>query len=288
MEEVKNVAENEVESQATEDKALITEKDVRRAWLRYYFFAETGISYERLQALGWCNSLIPIFKKLYPKKEDMAEALTRNLAFYNTEAVFGSAINGIAIALEEQHAKGAPIDADTMLAVRSGLMGPMAGIGDSLDWATFKPIIFSLGASLSATGNPIGAFVLLLLPIIQIIIGTNLSVLGYRTGRKSVKDLLSSGRIQSLLIMASALGLLMMGALSSTYVKLSTPLEFQFGSGNEPMVVQSIIDGIIPGLLPLLVVLGIYWWLTKKNQNMIQIVLIILVISMVGAFFGIF
>lgn len=282
MGETKNVATTQ------EEKSLITEKDVRNAWLRYYIFAETGISFERLQALGWCNSLIPIFKKLYPEKEEMQAALERNLVFYNTEAVFGSPINGIAIALEEQHANGAPIDADTMIAVRTGLMGPLAGIGDSLDWATFKPIIFSLGASLSATGNPIGAFVLLLLPIIQMAIGCNLSVTGYRMGRKSVKELLGSGRIQSLLVMASALGLLMMGALTSTYVSLSTPLQFQFGEGNDPMVVQNIIDGIIPGLLPLLAVLGIYWWLTKRNQSMIQIVVVILVVSMVGAFFGIF
>lgn len=79
----------------------------------------------------------------------------------------------------------------------------------------------------------------------------------------------------------------MMGALSSTYVKLSTPLEFHFGAGdNAPFVLQSIFDGIIPGLLPLLAVLGIYWWLTHKNQNMIQIVILILVISIGGAFIG--
>ena len=227
------------------------------------------------------------FKKLYPKKEEMAAALERHLLFYNTEAVFGSVINGIVIALEEQRANGAPIEEDTITAVKSGLMGPMAGIGDSLDWATFKPIIFSLAASLSATGSPIGCFVLLLLPIIQMIIGCKLSVTGYKEGRKSVTNLLSSGKINDLLISASTLGLFMMGALSSTYVKLSTPLEFHFGAGdNAPFVLQSIFDGIIPGLLPLLAVLGIYWWLTHKNQNMIQIVILILVISIGGAFIG--
>lgn len=265
----------------------LTEKDVKNSWIRYYVFAETGISWERLQALGFTNSLIPIFKKLYPNKEDMKAALERHLVFYNTEAVYGSVINGITIALEEQKANGAPIEADTITAVKSGLMGPMAGIGDSLDWATFKPIIFSLGASLSANGSPIGCFVLLLLPIIQMLVGCKLSVFGYKEGRKSVKDMLSSGRIQELLTTASTLGLFMMGALSSTYVKLSTPLQFQFGGKqNDPFILQNIFDGIIPGLLPLLVVLGVYWWLSHKNQNMIQIVIVILVISLGGAFIG--
>ena len=235
----------------------ITEKDVKKSWLTYYFFAETGISYERLQALGFCMSLIPIFKKLYKKKEDFTAALKRHMVFYNTEAVFGSVINGITIAMEEQKAKGAPIDDETITSVKSGLMGPMAGVGDSLDWATFKPIIFALGATLSAQGSPIGCFVLLLLPIIQMIIGTNFAAFGYRKGRSSVRSILGSGKIQQLLTAASALGIYMMGALSSTYVKLSTPLQFTFGKGNEPYVIQNILDGIVPGLLPLLAVLAL-------------------------------
>ena len=36
----------------------ITEKDVKKSWLTYYFFAETGISYERLQALGSLRNCI--------------------------------------------------------------------------------------------------------------------------------------------------------------------------------------------------------------------------------------
>lgn len=266
----------------------ITEKDVKKSWLTYYFFAETGISYERLQALGFCMSLIPIFKKLYKKKEDFTAALKRHMVFYNTEAVFGSVINGITIAMEEQKAKGAPIYDETITSVKSGLMGPMAGVGDSLDWATFKPIIFALGATLSAQGSPIGCFVLLLLPIIQMIIGTNFAAFGYRKGRSSVRSILGSGKIQQLLTAASALGIYMMGALSSTYVKLSTPLQFTFGKGNEPYVIQNILDGIVPGLLPLLAVLAVYWWLNKKNQNMVVIMLMIVAVSLVGAFFGIF
>lgn len=271
----------------TQNKKLITEKDVRNSWLTYYMFAETGISYERLQALGFTTGMIPILKKLYPDKEDLSEALERHLVFYNTEAVFGSAINGITIAMEEQKAQGEPVTGEAITGIKTGLMGPMAGIGDSIDWATFKPIIFALGASLSANGNIIGAFVLLILPIIQILIGRKLSVYGYRMGRESIKELLHSGRINELIIGASTLGLFMMGALSSTYVKITTPVKINFGSGNEPFVLQHIIDSIIPGLLPLLAVWGIFWWLRKKNQNIGVIMLIIIAISLGGSFLGI-
>lgn len=271
-----------------DEKKLLTEKDIKKSWLLYYIFAETGISYERLQSLGLTMSLIPIFKKLYTKKEDFAAALKRHMVFYNTEAVFGSVINGITIAMEEQKSQGAEIDDETITSIKSGLMGPMAGVGDSLDWATFKPIIFALGATLSATGSPLGAFVLLLLPIIQVIIGTNFAVFGYKQGRASVRSILGSGKIQQLLTAASALGIFMMGALSSTYVKLSTPLQFSFGEGNAPYIIQNILDGIVPGILPLGAVLAVYWWLNKKNQNMVAIMLMILAVSLVGAFIGIF
>ncbi|GMA08815.1 PTS fructose transporter subunit IID [Tetragenococcus halophilus subsp. flandriensis] len=267
---------------------LVSEKEVRNTWLRFYLTAEMAISFERLQALGFCSSLVPILTKFYPKEEDLKKALKRHLVFYNSEAVFGGApIIGIIIALEEQKASDEPIGDDVITGLKTGLMGPLAGIGDSINWATLKPIIFSLGASLSAGGNPIGAFVLLLLPVIQLLTGARLSVEGYKLGRASIRDILNSGRINKLLNGASTLGLLMMGALSSTYVDLSTPLEFSFGEVNEAFILQDILDGIVPGLLPLLAVLGIYWWLNKKNQNMIIIVLLILAISLLGAITGI-
>lgn len=137
---------------------LITEKDVKNSWLYYYIVAEMGISYERLQALGFTTALLPILQKLYPDQEDLKQAIKRHLVFYNTEAVYGAPINGIVIAMEEQKARGADIDDDTITGIKTGLMGPMAGIGDSIDWATLKPIIFGLAVTLSTNGSVLGAF----------------------------------------------------------------------------------------------------------------------------------
>ncbi len=270
------------------EKKLISEKDVKNSWLYYYLVAEMGISYERLQALGFTAGMIPILKKLYPDREDLKQALKRHLVFYNTEAVYGAPINGIVIAMEEQKANGADIEDDTITGIKTGLMGPMAGIGDSIDWATLKPIIFGLAVTLSANGSILGAFFLLLLPIIQIVVGRKLAAYGYRAGQASIREILQSGHIKNLIIGASTLGLFMMGALSSTYVKLSTPIEFSFGSQNKPFVLQSVIDNIVPGILPLLAVFGIYWWLLKKNQNFTIIMILIVFISIGGAFLGLF
>lgn len=62
--------------------------------------------------------------------------------------------------------------------------------------------------------------------------------------------------------MLSVLGLFMMGILAGNYVKVSSTLQFKL-SGRE-FVVQDILDQIVPGLLPLAVVMGVYWFYTKK------------------------
>ncbi|MDJ1653667.1 MULTISPECIES: PTS system mannose/fructose/sorbose family transporter subunit IID [Raoultella] len=270
------------------DSKKITEKDVKNSWLYYYIVAEMGISYERLQALGFVTAILPILQKLYPEKEDLKQAIKRHLVFYNTEAVYGAPINGIVIAMEEQKARGGDIDDDTITGIKTGLMGPMAGIGDSIDWATLKPIIFGLAVTLSTNGSILGAFFLLMLPLIQIIVGRKLAAYGYRAGQASIREILQSGHIRTLINGASTLGLFMMGALSSTYVKLSTPLQFSFGAQNKPFILQQVIDNIVPGILPLLAVFGIYWWLLKRNQNFTIIMVLIIAVSIFGALFGIF
>ena len=264
----------------------ITEKDVKNSWLLYYLVAEMGISYERLQALGFTVSLLPILRKLYKTKNDLKDAIKRHLVFYNTEAVFGSLINGIVISMEEQKAHGEDVTSEAITGVKTGLMGPLAGIGDSIDWATLKPIIFALAATLSASGNPIGAFVLLLLPIVQVIVGRTLAGIGYKAGRESITEMLASGRIQQLITGAKTMGVFMIGALSSTYIAVKTPIKINFGSGNTTFVLQKVFDSIAPGLLSLAVVMFIYWWLNKRSQNLSIVVLLIVAIALLGAFTG--
>lgn len=55
----------------------------------------------------------------------------------------------------------------------------------------------------------------------------------------------------------------MMGALSASYVKITTPLKISALKGSE-VVVQQILDSIAPGLLPLAAVFAIYFYLVKR------------------------
>lgn len=88
---------------------------------------------------------------------------------------------------------------------------------------------------------------------------------GYTLGRDSIIGLLQGGRIKELIYGANVLGLIMMGALSASYVKITTPLKISALKGSE-VVVQQILDSIAPGLLPLAAVFAIYFYLVKKGR----------------------
>ena len=59
--------------------------------------------------------------------------------------------------------------------------------------------------------------------------------------------------MKSIIFTANVIGLTMMGALSASYVKISTPLKLAF-SGGTSVVIQDALDLIVPGLLPLIAV----------------------------------
>lgn len=265
----------------------LTKKDLRRSWFKWMASSEQSNSYERLQALLFCGSISNCLEKLYPKKEDLSAALQRHLQFYNSEADFGCLIPGMVLSMEEERANGADISEEAITGLKTGLMGPLAGIGDTIIWGTLKPIIYGLGITFAVQGLAVGAFLPLLFPVISCVIAYWCWMTGYKTGKSSIHTILQSGLINELIMGASIMGLFMMGSLSSSYVSLSIPLEIAFGS-MVPMSIQGILDSIVPGLLPLGCILGVYWYFKKKGQNYNLVIFGILVVSLLGSLIGIF
>ena len=113
----------------------LTKKDITKSMWIYYAGAELSNSYERLQSLVFCASMTPILKKLYSTDEELSEALKRHLVFFNTEGILGAIIQGIVISMEEQKSNGENITDDAITGIKTGLMGPVAGMGDAIIWA---------------------------------------------------------------------------------------------------------------------------------------------------------
>ena len=70
-----------------------------------------------------------------------------------------------------------------------------------------------------------------------------------------------------------------MGALIPTVVKANIAANFK--SGDVTLEGQAIVDQIMPSLVPVLVVAGIYFLLGKKKMTSTKAILIIMVASIV-------
>lgn len=263
---------------------VLNKKDLHKIFATWFFSTELSNSYERLQALAFCNAISSGLRKIYKDDEEgFKEALQRHLQFYNSEGTFGCVIHGITLSLEEQKAKGMDMPAEVITGLKTGLMGPLAGIGDTIMWGTLKSIILALACSFALVGNSLGAMITFIYPLCIYIFGYNFLKLGYYVGKESVMRFMKSGVINDIITGSSILGLFMMGALSSSYVKISTPLKLTIQNAN-PIELQAILNQIAPGLLPLCAIFGIYYYFKNKGQNYNKVLLTIILISMVASF----
>lgn len=264
----------------------ISKKDVRCSWLRWTLGIAMSTSVERLQALAFCASISPILEKLYKTKDTLSAALKRHLLFFNTQGNWGAIIPGAVIAMEEQKAITPDLPEEAITGFKTGMMGPMAGIGDTLDWLTLGPLLIALFLPAAMEGSWVAALMpLILFTIPTTIVSYSVWHLGYKSGKQSIKGILESGKISQLIEGASILGLFMMGALSASFVKVSTPLVYT--ANEQTFALQTVFDNIFPGFLPLLLIAGVYLYLEKAGPKYMRVLLGLLVIGIVLGTIGI-
>lgn len=273
---------------APEKKIRLDKKDISRSYWLWQFFSHANYNYERMQGGAFAMCMAPIIKKLYPKKEEKIAGLQRHLVFFNTNPNFGTVIHGAVIAMEEEKANGADISDDAINSVKTGLMGPFAGIGDALDQGVIIPLIVALGISLASAGNLFGPLLVLVgLPIALMLLAHYFWMQGYKLGSNAVTTVLAGGKMKRLISAAGILGCTVMGGLISQYVSFKTTIAFQIGA--VPFDLQSsLFDAIMPNLLPLAVTLGVFALLRKNKFSSLQVMIGIIVIGFVGGLVGIF
>lgn len=264
----------------------ITRKDLNRSFWRWMFFSHSNYNYERLQSMGVTYALSPILKKLYHNKPDeLKEALQRHLQFFNTEPSFGDPILSISIAMEEQKANGQPIPAEMIEGFKTGMMGPLAGVGDTLFQGIIIPILLSFTIPFATEGNIIlGPFAYgVLLLGIMLPIAHWLWMTGYYTGRQGILELLHNSLLQKVMMFAQILGAVVIGALTAKFVTVSTPLAIPLGR-TSLNVQKKVLDELSLGILPLAVTLATYWMLKKKLKPTTVLLILIVGAAVLGAF----
>ena len=270
----------------------ITQKDVVIAWLRFYYANEIPHAFDRYIAASLLWALMPILKKLYKDKNDLIAAYQRHLLFFNTQLAWGGGtINGIMASLESVRAidtyEGKPLSIDDNLLynTKAGLMGALAGIGDSIDSGTMQYIFIAIALPWAQEGMAIGAlFPFIAFSLYQIMIGYYFSQLGFKLGRNAATEVVGNS-MQMLIEGLSILGLFMMGILAANYIKVTSSLSFELSGKN--FVIQETLDKILPGILPLVVVSGLYLYFAKKGLKVTNALIGLTVILGVLAAIGI-
>ncbi len=268
-------------------KPRLTNKDLNTIWLRWAFTHLASMSYEKLQGHAYAWSYIPFANKYYADDpEAKRRLLVRHSVFFNTEPQTGQIINGIVTSLEENIALGGEVSEEMPNNIKATLMGPLAGIGDSIIQGIIVPTLLSIGMSLANGGSPLG-------PLFYIvaygIIGPVISFISYRTGYKlgvGAIDIIVGESARRIMDAFNVLGIMVVGALAAGNIALATTLNIPFGDEWQPL--QTTLDGVFPALLPLIAVLVTWWMLGKKQYSPTKVIVILTVAISVLCVLGVF
>ncbi len=241
----------------------ITKKDLSKVFWRSF---QNGILVElratNESGLLLCND--SDLKKLYKSKEAMATALKRHLEFFNTTPHIVTLILGINAAMEEENANDPDFDVSTIDNIKTSLMGPLAGIGDSFFWGTLRLIATGVGTSLALQGNILGPILFILIfNIPHLLFRYFATSWGYKLGTGFEED---SGKRHDgrLTLGASIIGLMVVGGMTASMIDINIPLKI--GTGENAVTVQSIFDDIVPRILSLGAFGAVFYLLKRKSK----------------------
>lgn len=265
----------------------LTSKELRQIFLRYGFMTESAMSYEKMHGAAWAYSYLPLADKYYKDDpEAYRRLLMRHSVFYNTEPQTGQLVNGIVASLEEQIGMGKDIDENVPVTVKASLMGPLAGIGDSIMQGILVPTLLSIAMGLSVGGSAVG-------PLFYIVayfsIATAITIVSFRTGYRlgvGAIDKIISDDARRITNMFNTLGIIVVGGLSASTISLATTLTVPFGEETKPL--QDILNGFFPGLLSLGMVMIAWWLISIRRLTATKVLLILTIIVTIGVIIGVF
>lgn len=266
----------------------LSKKTLQKCWLRWFLSNLSSMSFQWLSTFAFADSMTPAIKELYDSKEDQIAALKRHAVFYNTEPQLGTVINGVIVGLEEEKANGADIDDEVINSIKIGLMGPLAGIGDAMVPGMLIPLLLSIAISLAEGGSIVGPIFYMVTYLISVTAASYfLFFKGYQLGTKSI-DIIVGEAAQRVRESFNLLGGLVVGGVAASYVNVNTIWQFGTGNADSTIVVNDVLNGIFPKILPLILVLICWGLMAKKKMSPLKTMLVLVVVAIVGVLIGFF
>jgi len=283
----------------------ISEKTLKKSFWNWFFWNGCSQQAESMLGMAFGQSMAPVIDELYDTKEEKAEALKRHITLFNTESQVGSICNGIVCGMEEANANG-ECTPEIISSVKTALIGPTSAIGDSLWVATIIPILLTICLSISQANEStswVGALLYLVIyPVCTCFLSWKLFKFGYHSGLNGMQTFMANGKLDKLTDTMTVMGLIVVGALTASYVSMSLPIQIVkdvYDATTETVLeaqvlfnADGMLNSIFPGILPLGLTLFVYYLYTKKKWTPMKLMGMILVLAAIltaiGYIFGVY
>ena len=262
------------------------EKKMLMQVFRRFFTMQCDMNYVKGGAQGWTYSLMPVINKYYDKKEDQIAALKRHMCFINITQEIAPFTVGLVASMEKQNAETPDFDEKTINAIKISLMGPMAGIGDTLFLNVIRVIAAGVAIPLAQEGNILAPIVFLIICNVPNFLCRYYGLfLGYKLGASFIQKIYEQGIMQIVMKACSIVGLTVIGCIVATSVKFSTILSIPVAEGS--FAIQEVFDSIFTGILPLSITLFMFYLVRVKKVSVNSLLIGVLLFSVVCVLLGI-
>ena len=268
----------------SEQKKLVRSVFWRSMWLMFC----TSYTKQQGTTFGW--TMIPYLEDIYGKETDeFYDAMSRHQDFFNTTPGMSPFIFSLVISMEQERKAcldaGKDFDDASIEAIKVALMGPFAGIGDSVYSGALRIIATGIALGFSQSGSWLGPILFALVyNIPNILIRYFGAAFGLKLGSTYISKALASGQIKAFTKGFAVLGLIMTGAMTAQYVSFKTTFVADFGG--TIFNLQNVLDQIMPGLLPLGITMASFFYLRKKNKP-ITVLLVMFAASLLLTLLGV-
>jgi len=243
-------------------------------------FLQASWNYERMQSLGYAYILEPSLDHLFSDPVRRAGRKTRHLEFYNTNPYVSNVVTGINIALEERIAASDDSDDKLVTSIKIGMMGPLAGVGDSIFWGTMRPLLASIGATLALRGSILGpVFFFLSWNSMRLLTLWGLLEYGYRSGTRIV-HVIATGVLRQVTEGATIVGLIVMGSLVADWAHVDFAVQWTIAH-DQHLTLNHIINSVLPRA-PSLLLVGLTLWLLGRGWSSVKVILLLFAMAVGG------
>ena len=270
--------------------AKLSKKALSSANSRHNWALQWCWNYERMQAAGYAYAMVPVMKELYDTTEEQCRNLERHMVFYNTHPGASALIMGATVALEEAY-QGEMGDS-----LKVALMGPLAGIGDTIQGVLVTPTFSIIAASMAAEGNPLSVLLLTLPLFLLFLVRWPLFNYGYKQGVNVIADVNSMTMLDDLQVAASVLGITVVGGFVPSILAglkinakfLATYLYDEAGNvvSSTEGKIQAGLDAIFPYLIPVLTTAACYWLIKHKKVTPLKTILLLAAVAFLAGAVG--